>query len=245
MDKTDRNQALALVTGAAGRMGKVVALALAKAGYDILLHYHSSAVAARETASLIEQLGRRALLLRADLSRPARIAAMFDKAAGFEGQLHIVVNSAGIMPPGSAQDLPLEQWQHTIAVNTTAPFLIGQHAYRHMAGAGGLIVNIIDVGAEKAWSGFTDYSVSKAALLKLTELQARSFAPAVRVNGISPGLIMPGPDFEPSRWKQLLKKVPMGRQGSFEDIANAVLFLAQNDYVTGEILHIDGGYRLL
>ncbi len=239
-----KNPNLALITGAAGRMGKVIALELAAAGYDIALHYNSSAAKAKETAREIEALGRRVSLVRADLSKTAHVSAMFRKLADMDGTLKITVNAAGIMPAGNLKTLTLAEWEQVIAVNTTAPFLVGQQAYHLMQAEGGLLVNIIDIGAEKGWSGFPQYTVSKAALQKLTELQARSYAPAVRVNGISPGLIAPAPDFDPARWQKLLKKVPLKRQGDFSDIARTVLFLSENPYITGEIISVDGGYRL-
>ncbi len=235
---------LALVTGAARRLGRLFALTLARRGYGIVLHYHTSASAAAQTAREIEALGVLAKTARADLADPSQIPAIFDEVDAAGGDLRVLVNSAAVMRRGEARTLSVADWDATLAVNLRAPFLLAQQAAPRMT-AGGLIVNVTDVGAQKAWSGYVDYVVSKAGLEALTRVLARAFAPQVRVNALAPGLVLPADDFPSDQWQALVGRTPLRQSVRPEDLAAALEFLLDNASVTGQVIAVDGGYSLV
>jgi NAD(P)-dependent dehydrogenase (short-subunit alcohol dehydrogenase family) len=148
------------------------------------------------------------------------------------------------MSAGDLITLPMAEWEHTLALNLKAPLLCSQLAVPLMQ-EGGLIVNITDVGAGKAWTGYPAYVVSKAGLEALTRLLARSLAPRIRVNAIAPGLILPSMSIPAEDWQRLTKRIPLHRAGSPEEIAQTVTFLIQNEYITGQTIVVDGGYQLV
>ncbi len=236
---------LAVVTGAAVRLGREMALALARRGYAIGLHYHHSGDDASETAELIEQAGAPVLLLQADLRDPQQIMSMFKLVADSPYRLSVLVNSAAQMSRADLRNLSVEEWDATLALNLRAPWLCSRAAAALMLNDGGLIVNISDTGVEKTWTGYPAYEVSKAGLEMLTRLLARSLAPSIRVNAIAPGLILPPPDFPQAEWERLVQRLPLKKSGSPESVIHALQFLIENKYVTGETLVVDGGYRLL
>lgn len=235
---------LALVTGAARRLGKAIALGLAQEGYAIGLHYNRSENEAEGTARMIREQGMPVFLFQADLGDPVQIKSMFLEvdAAGLD--LKVLINSASIMKPGKVGHISPEDWDETLNINLRAPLLCSQEAASRMH-VGGVIINLTDTGASKTWTNFSAYTVSKAGLETLTRLSARAFAPAVRVNAIAPGLILHSPDTSPEEWEKLVKKVPVRKAGSEQDIVRAVLFLVKNGYITGDIVHVDGGYGLV
>lgn len=239
------SRSLALVTGGARRLGKAFALALARMGYDVLLHYRSSEAEARAAKAEIESLGVEAHLLRADLSKAEEIHSLFEQVGEIQNaELKILVNSAAVMPAGHPRDLSLENWDAALDLNLRAPFLMAQEAARLMT-AGGLIVNVSDIGANKAWSRYPSYAVSKAALESLTKILARAFAPAIRVNAIAPGLVLPSDAVTSEEWTRLVERLPLKRPARPEEIASALEFLVRNEYVTGTTIVVDGGYSLL
>jgi NAD(P)-dependent dehydrogenase (short-subunit alcohol dehydrogenase family) len=231
---------LALVTGAAHRLGKAFALTLARAGYDILLHYHSAEDEARQTQAEIESLGRRVILSQADLTDPAQISSLLSK---FES-LSVLVNSAAFMPSGNMESLSIENWDVSLDLNLRAPFLLAQACAKKMT-EGGLIVNITDVGAQKAWSRYPSYTVSKAALESLTKILARALAPKIRVNAIAPGFVLQSDIVSAEEWKRLINRIPLKRPARSEEIASALEFLLKNEYITGQTIVVDGGYSLI
>lgn len=231
---------LALVTGAAHRLGKVFALTLARHGFDIVLHYHRSEEAARQTQAEVESVGRRAILARADLTDPAQIHSLVSTL----DSLGILVNSAAWMPRGKVDALSLEDWDFPLDLNLRAPFLLAQECAKKMT-AGGLIVNISDVGAQKAWSRYPSYTVSKAALESLTKILARALAPAIRVNAIAPGLVLQSQVVSEEEWQRLIQRIPLKRPARTEEIASALEFLLANEYMTGQTIVVDGGYSLI
>lgn len=230
----------ALVTGAAHRLGKAFALSLARQGFDILLHYHHSSGQAAQTRTEIESLGRGAVLVQADLTDTSQIRALFSKI----DTLSVLVNSAAFMPGGNVDLLSLENWDTTLDLNLRAPFLLAQEASRKMTD-GGLIVNITDVGAQKAWSRYPSYTVSKAALESLTRILARGLAPQIRVNAIAPGFVLQSDIVPDEEWDRLIKRVPLRRPARTEEIASALEFLLANEYITGQTIVVDGGYSLI
>jgi NAD(P)-dependent dehydrogenase (short-subunit alcohol dehydrogenase family) len=231
---------LALVTGAAHRLGKVFALTLARQGFDILLHYHQAADAALQTQSEIESVGTRVILAQADLTDPAQIESLFSNLYA----LDILVNSAAFMPSGNVAELTTESWDTTLDLNLRAPFLLAQACAPKMT-RGGLIVNITDVGAQKAWSRYPAYTVSKAALESLTRILARALAPSIRVNAIAPGFVLQSEVVTDEEWQRLINRIPLKRAAQLEEIASALEFLLKNEYITGQTIVVDGGYSLV
>lgn len=236
--------ALALVTGSAHRLGKAFALSLARMGYAIALHYHGSETEAEQTANEIRALGVDCLPIHADLTIPEKIDFLFSQVDEFNVPLKVVVNSAAVMPVGKAQELELRAWDMALDLNLRAPFLIAQHAAKRMC-EGGLIVNISDIGAQKAWSRYPSYTVSKAGLESLTKMLARALAPSIRVNAIAPGLVLPSDVVTDEQWQRLVEKLPLKRAASLEELTFTLEFLIKNEYITGQTLVVDGGYSLI
>lgn len=231
---------LALVTGGAHRLGKSFALTLARLGYDIILHYHSAVDEARQTQGEIESLNRRVILASADLTDPQQIHSLVSSLQS----LDVLVNSAAFMPSGNVESLPLETWDTTLDLNLRAPFLLAQECAKKMTD-GGLIVNITDVGAQKAWSRYPSYTVSKAALESLTKILARALAPKIRVNAIAPGFVLQSDIVPAEEWERLIRRVPLNRPARSEEVASALEFLVKNEYITGQTIVVDGGYSLV
>ena len=231
---------LALVTGAAHRLGKAFALTLAQYGFDLILHYHSAEEAARQTQAEIESLSRGASLAKADLTDPHQIQSLISNLES----LHVLVNSAAYMPHGNVDALSIENWDTSLDLNLRAPFLLAQECAKKMT-AGGLIVNITDVGAQKAWSRYPSYTVSKAALESLTRILARALAPKIRVNAIAPGFVLQSDIVPPEEWERLIGRVPLKRPARIDEVTSALEFLLKNEYITGQTIVVDGGYSLI
>ena len=231
---------LALVTGAAHRLGKTFAMTLARQGFDVLLHYHQSLDDALQTKAELESVGSRVTVARADLTDPQQISSLMDQVDA----LSVLVNSAAFMPPGHVDQLSIENWDAALELNLRAPYLLAQQASQKME-QGGLIVNITDVGAQKAWSRYPSYTVSKAALESLTRILARGLAPKIRVNAIAPGFVLQSDIVQAEEWERLISRVPLKRPARPEEIASALEFLLRNEYITGQTIIVDGGYSLV
>lgn len=242
---------VALVTGGAQRLGRAIALALAREGTSISLHYGASAGAAHQTAAEIAALGVEVEPFQADLADPAQITGLIDALEARFGRLDVLVNSAASFQKQSFAEITADDWDRVLAVNLRAPFLLSQAAARLMRSAGrdapALIVNLADLSGVHAWKGYAHHAVSKAGLIHLTKVAARELAPDVRVNAIVPGPILPPPgvDETSQRWREIAGRTPLGRAGTAEDVGRAVIFLAQGDFITGVILPVDGGEGLL
>ena len=231
---------LALVTGAAHRLGKAFALTLARLGYDIVLHYHSSSESALQSKLEIVSLSRKVVLAQADLTDPSQIESLLSNIE----HLDVLVNSAAFMPKGKVDSLTLENWDNALDLNLRAPFLLAQECAKKMTD-GGLIVNITDVGAQKAWSRYPSYTVSKAALESLTKILARALAPKIRVNAIAPGFVLQSDIVPAEEWERLIGRIPLKRPARTEEITSALEFLLKNQYITGQTIVVDGGYSLI
>ena len=246
MTDTDAQQTLelALVTGGAKRVGREIVLGLAKKGYAIGLHYHRSAKEATELALELEELGTPVVLLPADLRSPAEVRKIFKQVdqAGFP--LKVLVNSAAQMDRKSLTELSTKEWDALFELNVRAAWLCSIQAAERMAD-GGVILNISDVGAQRAWSGYGAYSVSKAALNSLTLLLAQTLAPRIRVNAVALGLVMQDESMNPKRWQQLVEKTPLYRAVDIQAVIETITFLLENEYITGEIVNVDGGRSLV
>ncbi len=231
---------LALVTGAAHRLGKVFALTLARQGFDIILHYHQSLDEALQTQAEIESVGRRVILSQADLTDLSQIQFLISNL----DSLSVLVNSAAFMPSGNVDLLTIENWDRSLDLNLRAPFLLAQECAKKMTN-GGLIINITDVGAQKAWSRYPSYTVSKAALESLTKILARALAPQIRVNAIAPGFVLQSDIVTDEEWQRLINRIPLKRPARTEELASALEFLVKNEYITGQTIVVDGGYSLV
>jgi len=231
---------LALVTGAAHRLGKVFALTLARQGFDIILHYHQSLDEALQTQAEIESVGRRVILSQSDLTDLSQIQFLISNL----DSLSVLVNSAAFMPSGNVDLLTIENWDRSLDLNLRAPFLLAQECAKKMTN-GGLIVNITDVGAQKAWSRYPSYTVSKAALESLTKILGRALAPQIRVNAIAPGFVLQSDIVTDEEWQRLINRIPLKRPARTEELASALEFLVKNEYITGQTIVVDGGYSLV
>ncbi|HHY88463.1 MAG TPA: SDR family oxidoreductase [Chloroflexi bacterium] len=234
---------LALVTGAAVRIGRALAEALSRRGYAIGLHYNRSAAQAEALAEEICAGGGEAVLLQADLRDPDQIAQMFARVDGQPHPLKVLVNSASVMPAGRLLETGVDLWDSTLNLNLRAPWLCAREAAVRM-GEGGVIINITDTGWNKTWSSMGAYTISKAGLEALTRLLARELAPGIRVNAVAPGLILKAEDVPDETWEKLVDRLPLKTQGKPEFVAEAVLFLIDHPYITGHTLVVDGGYQL-
>lgn len=250
----------ALVTGANSGIGKAVALGLAAAGADVVINYVTDPAAAEEAAHAIEAMGRRALTIKADVSREDEITAMFAKAVDHFGTLHIVVSNAGLQRDAPFDQMTLEQWNTVIGVNLTGQFLCAREAARIFKSRGvvedislaaGKIVCMSSVHQEIPWAGHANYAASKGGVMLLMKSIAQELAPyRIRVNSIAPGAIRTPINTAawetPEAYRDLMTLVPYKRIGMPDDIAQAAVWLASDaaDYVTGATLFVDGGMTL-
>jgi pteridine reductase len=233
---------VALVTGGAKRVGHAIALALANAGYDVAFTWNSSEADARKTTELLSAKGAKALALRADLTDSMAIDQVAQNVMHEFGRLSVLVNNASIYEPGDLRDAALTQTRRMWALHVIAPILLCRAFEKQLRDARGHIVNMLDLLAEKPWPKYMAYCASKAALWNLTLSLAKELAPEVTVNGIAPGVVEWPADFPEAEKEKYLCRVPLGRAGTPEDVAKAVVFLCSpGSYITGQVLRLDGG----
>lgn len=240
----DASRPVALVTGGAIRVGRAIALGLAEAGHDLVIGYRSSVGAAEETRREIERLGGAAHAVQADLATAEGPEVLVGSARERFGRLDVVVNSASSFRSMPLTDVDAEEFDAVMALNVRAPHLVVRAAADLLRTARGSVVNITDLSAFQAWTSYPHHAVSKAALAHLTRVQARSLAPDVRVNAISPGAVLPPDDWSEERWSAIAEKAVLGTTGGPEDVVQAVLYLVSAGFVTGHVIPVDGG-RLL
>ncbi|NIM93974.1 MAG: SDR family oxidoreductase [Anaerolineales bacterium] len=232
----------AIVTGAGVRLGRAFALGLAKAGANVAVHYGRSADEAQETAELARSFGVRAVALQADLSQAEDATNLVNQCKEAIGDLQILVNSASIFEPVDIFQTDIESWNRHLAVNLTAPFLISKSFAENLGEAIGTIVNILDWRALRPGTHNFPYTIAKSGLAAMTKSMAQAFAPNIRVNGLALGAILPPSSGETD---DPLEGVPLERWGTVDEAVDGMLFLlAGSEYVTGAILHIDGGRHL-
>ena len=235
---------VAMVTGAARRIGRGIALRLASEGADVALTYRSSKQDADSLVREIAGLGRNAVALRADVTSVADLQAAIESAAAFRGRLDILVNNAGMFSPASVAALTEAQWDTMLASNLKSQFFTAQAAAPHLRRAGnGKIINLASLGGLLAWPNYPHYCVSKAGVIMLTRCLARALAPEITVNAVAPGTIS-FPGDAPEISEEFVRRAPLKRTGEAEDIAGAVSYLAQANFVTGQLLIVDGGRSL-
>lgn len=238
---------IALVTGAAHRVGRLIALELAQAGAQIIVHYHRAEAQAQATVTDIEALGQKALAISADLATIEGVITLFEQITATWGRVDVLVNSASIMERGNILSLTTAEWQRSLDTNLTGPFLCAQHAARLMFAhpaegpERGVIINLADVAGLQPWATYPAHSVSKAGLVMLTKVLAKALAPHIRVNAIAPGLVLKPEGLDETQWQALEQRTLLKRAGSGYDVARAVRFLVEQDYITGEVLVMDGG----
>jgi pteridine reductase len=234
---------VALVTGGAKRVGRAIVERLAGAGFDIAFTYLTSESEAERLVASLRERGRDAIAIRADLTNPESAASsVYGAVRGHFGRLDVLVNNASLYLPGPLDSLDLNQARTMWAIHVEAPLLLCQRFAPMLRAGRGHIVNMIDLLAERPWPRFLAYSASKAGLANLTLGLARELAPDVTVNGIAPGVVEWPDDYpEPERAKYL-KRVPLGRAGTPEDVAETVHFLCTvGSYLTGQVIRLDGG----
>lgn len=233
---------VALVTGGAIRLGRAIALALAREGCHVGVHYLTSRAGAAATVREIQALGADATPFRADLAEPSEAKRLVADTVRRFGRLDLLVNNAGIFFRTPLAATTPAQWDRLLDVNLRGPFFCSQAAARVMGRTGGQIINIGDVGGIRAWPGYIPYCVSKAGLLMLTKVLALALAPRIQVNCVAPGAVLLSEDFPPRLRRRLKRNVPMGREGNPDDVTAAVLFFATApSYITGQVLFVDGG----
>ena len=234
----------ALVTGGARRIGRAIALTLARAGADVTITYRESSADAADTAQEVQKLGRRAQAIHCDVRSESAVRDAVAQTAAFHKRLDILVNNAAIYETVALDQITLEQWDDIFAINTRNPFLFAREALRHLRVTHGRIVNLGSLGGLHPWPTHGHYCASKAALHMLSQVMAKSFAPEVAVNCVAPGWIDLG-DKGAETAAQYAAKTPMQRNGTAADIAEAVLFFAAHaTFVTGQLLVVDGGLSL-
>jgi len=242
MDLTGK---VCIVTGGAHRVGRGLALALAGAGADVVIDYFSSADEAERTAADVVALGRRALTVRADVAVAEDVRELVRRTGESFGRLDLIVNSASTFISTPVLAIEEAEWDRVLAVNLKGPFLLAQAAAPLLRrDGGGSIVNIADLSAFRPWPAYAHHSVSKAGLVHLTRVLARALAPEIRVNCVAPGTILPHESMTTDDIRRDREATALKRLGSPEDVARAVLYLATSDWVTGEVLVVDGGRML-
>ncbi len=235
----------ALVTGAARRIGRAIALVLAEQGFDVAVHCHDSEAGAEETASAVRARGRRAAVLRADLRVEAEANTLLAAARDALGPIGVLINNASIFERDEWDTVIRESWDRHIETNLRAPFVLTQHFARALpAAAEGAVVNMLD---QRVWSitpHFLSYTVSKAGLWALTQGLALALAPRIRVNGIGPGPALPSRRQSAEQFARQSASVPLGRGTSPDEIARAVVAILELPAMTGQMLALDGGQHL-
>jgi pteridine reductase len=235
---------VALVTGAGTRVGRVIALALGKVGMRVGVHYMGSEKGARQTAEEITAGGSDARTLPGDLTDPATGPRLVEHAHKVFGTIDVLINSAAVMLRTPVGEVLVEDWDAMFALNLRAPFFLSQAAARVMEKRGGAIVNIADLAAFETWRGYIPHSITKAGIVQMTRGLAHALAPKIRVNAIAPGPVLLPEGWTQDQADKLISTTPLGRLGSPEDVAQAVLYLLNADYVTGETIIVDGGRHI-
>jgi pteridine reductase len=237
---------VALVTGGAKRVGRSIALALAERGAELVLHYHGSDREAQEVLALLKRAGGKPVAVQGDVSIAADVDRIVEAAMQAFGRIEILVNSAAIFYRTPFEELTEADWDRFLDVNLKGPFLLCRKIGAIMLRQGqGKIVNLADIAGQKVWAEYLPYSVSKAGVIALTAGLAKALAPHVQVNAIAPGTVLLPDGTSPEERGRAVRRVPLGRLGSPEDIARAVVYLIESDFITGEVLRIDGGQHLL
>ncbi|HXE61120.1 MAG TPA: SDR family oxidoreductase [Gemmatimonadaceae bacterium] len=235
---------VALVTGGARRVGRALVQALADRGARVAVHHHDSPEDAATLISALTARGIEAAAFRSDLRQPDSPAQLIADVASHFGSLDILVNSAAIMVRSPLDEITTESWDDTFALNLRAPFFCARAAAHAMGERGGVIVNLADLAGIEAWPAYAAHGISKAGVIHMTRVLARILAPRVRVNAIAPGAVLLPEHWSAEDAAHLVRTTPLGRIGSPEDVAHAMLYLIEADYVTGDLVIVDGGRHI-
>lgn len=234
----------ALVTGGAHRVGKAIALELARSGANLVINYNSSADAAQETVAEAEALGVQALAIQCDIADLAGVQGMVAQITERFGGLDILVNSADYFGKHPFPTDDYTMWKRVTDITIHGSFYVSNEcAPLLLAGDGGAVVNIVDLSVWQPWKDFTAHAVAKAGLMALTQQMALELAPTVRVNAVAPGPVLAPPDYTEEQLKVVEKGTLLRRWGRAEDVAHAVRFLVEAEYTTGDVIFVDGGER--
>jgi pteridine reductase len=232
----------ALITGASKRIGRATALVLADEGVNIVVHYNRSDSEAKELMAELATRGVRVWSVAADFEKPQEYESLIQRTLDTAGALDILVNNASIFPPEKLDELTIGSLNTNVEVNAWVPFVLSRD-FARLVGRG-KIINMLDSRLSDTDWNHVGYILSKHVLAALTDMMAVAYAPNITVNGVSPGLILPPPGKDDSYLDQLIDTVPLKRHGSAEDIAAAILYLLKADFVTGEVIYVDGGRHL-
>ena len=232
---------VALVTGAGRRVGRAIALALGARGMHVVVHYNGSRTGADETARLITDSGGQAIVEHADLTRVEAAHELVDRTIAWRGALSALVNSAAIMLRTPVGETTVSDWDTMFAINVRAPYFLSQRAAPALAASQGAIVNIADLAAFESWPAYVPHGMTKAAVVQMTRAMASALAPGVRVNAVAPGVVLLPEGWSEEGAEHLRSTTPLRRLGSPEDVGQAVVFLLEAQYVTGEVVRVDGG----
>lgn len=237
----------ALVTGAARRVGRAIALALAGRGMDIVIHYKGSAAEVRATAETVEGLGRRAVMVQADLAQPEQVEALADRAIEAFGTIDVLVNSAALFYRTPLEKITRQDWDQFLHVNLVGPFFLARRLGLVMRRRGeGKIVNVADIAGMSLWADFLPYCVSKGALITLTRGLAKVLAPEVQVNAVAPGSVLLPEEYGDKEREAIVRATLLKRIGDPADVATTVLFLLEgSDFITGQVVVVDGGRSIV
>jgi len=235
---------VALVTGAGRRVGRAIALALGARGMHVVVHFNGSRTGADETARLITDAGGQAIVEQADLTQVEAANELVDRAIAWRGALSALVNSAAIMLRTPVGETTAPDWDTMFALNVRAPYFLSQRAAPALAASQGAIVNIADLAAFESWPAYVPHGMTKAAVVQMTHAMARALAPGVRVNAVAPGVVLLPDGWSEEEAEHLRSTTPLRRLGSPEDVAQVVVFLLEAQYVTGEVIRVDGGRHI-
>ena len=242
-----KHQKIALITGAARRIGADIARTLHDVGYGVVLHYHQSEEDATNLTKMLNKLRPdSAWMIKADFQSMHDINSLIKQTLDVSNRLDVLVNNASDFYPTPISTTTEQQWDELMNCNLKAPFFLSQAAKPALGKTLGCIVNIVDIYAKSSLIDFPVYSISKSGLLGLTQSLAKEMAPVIRVNGVSPGVILWPENEVNNRHEDIIKRIPLQKKGSPSDIANAVLFLVRDaQYITGEVITVDGGKSLV
>jgi len=235
---------VALVTGGAVRVGRAIGAALAEDGYRLVVHYHSSRGPADELVDEVRARGGEAVAIGADLADADAVRRLARDAVEAFGGIDLLVNNASVFPSERLAETDEELWDHTLAVNLRAPFFLIRYLAPTLRERRGVVVNMADLAGIQPWAAYAAHGISKAGVIHLTRVAARSLAPEVRVVGIAPGTVLPPESMTEEEIRALAERTPLRKNGAPEDVVRALRYLLAADFVTGETLVVDGG-RLL
>lgn len=237
------NEATALITGAARRIGRKIAVTLADEGVNVVIHYRSSEEEAKELHDRLLELEVEAPLLQADLRKKSDLDRVIPEAAEKAGKIDYLVNNAAVFPSGDLEELEFKELVSNIRINSWAPFYLARSFLKRSDR--GKIVNLLDTRVAGYDWDHAGYYFSKVLLARMTKMMALKFAPEFTVTGVAPGLITPPPGLDEEYLKERMDRVPLKKHGEEEEVARAVVYLLKSSFVTGQILYVDGGRNLL